>query len=121
MNKWLVLWLLFPVGNLYAQQAIDVEHYRFELQLSDQTDAITGKAQLTIRFREDMAALQLDLVSVKDEKGMYAFMVREGQQVLPSRHVNDKILITLTRPAKKGELRSFEIQYMGTPEDGLII
>ena len=122
MKYWLSSFLFVAlVLTTQGQQPIDVQHYRFEIQLNDGSDAITGKATISIRFLENMPALQLDLVSVKDEKGMYAFMVREGQQVLPSRHVADRILITLTSPAKKGDLRTFEIQYMGSPEDGLII
>ena len=121
MKKWLAVFLFQYILPAAAQPAIDVQHYRFEIELSDKTDAITGKATISIRFLEDMPAFQLDLVSVKDDKGMYAFLVKEGPQMLTSRHVADRLYITLVRPAKKGEQRQFEIQYMGTPDDGLII
>ena len=121
MKIWLAVSIVFLFFPAFAQRAIDVQHYDFEIELSDASDAITGKATIRIRFLEDMPAFQLDLVSIKDEKGMYAFLVKEGAQVLPSRHVADQLFITLASPARKGDLRQFEIQYMGTPGDGLII
>lgn len=121
MKIWLAVSLVFLFLPASAQRPIDVQHYDFEIELSDRSDAITGKTMIAIRFLEDVPAFQLDLVSVKDEKGMFAFLVKEGLQVLPSRHVADQVYITLARPAKKDEVRRFEIQYMGTPADGLII
>src|SRR5688500_15537755 len=121
MKTWLAIFFSLIFLPAFAQRAIDVQHYHFEIELSDRSDAITGKATITVRFLEDMPAFELDLMSVKDEKGMQALLVKEGEQVVTSRHVTKQIFITLTRPARKGELRRFEIQYLGTPDDGLII
>jgi predicted transcriptional regulator with HTH domain len=104
-----------------AQQPIDVQHYKFEIELTDASDAINGKATVTVQFLNDASLLQLDLVSLTDEKGMIAFQVLENGQNLQKAHRDDKLDIYLTLPAKKGDIRSFEINYMGTPKDGLVI
>lgn len=102
-------------------QHIDVQHYKFEIELSDQSDAINGKALITVKFLEDAPIVKFDLISGEDEKGMYAFVVKEGTQSLTATHRNNVVIINLLKPAKKGEIRTFEINYMGTPKDGLII
>ncbi|MGN6164637.1 MAG: hypothetical protein ACTHOF_08860, partial [Flavisolibacter sp.] len=102
-------------------QHIDVQHYKFEIELSDQSDAINGKALITVKFLEDAPIVKFDLISGEDEKGMYAFVVKEGTQSLTAIHRNNVVIINLLKPAKKGEIRTFEINYMGTPKDGLII
>jgi aminopeptidase N len=104
-----------------AQQPIDVQHYKFEIELTDASDAINGKATVTVQFLNDASLLQLDLVSLTDEKGMIAFQVLENGQNLQKAHRDDKLDIYLANPAKKDEIRSFEINYMGTPKDGLVI
>jgi aminopeptidase N len=108
--------------SFYATaQTIDVQHYKYEVELSDQSDAINGKAFITVKFLADAPAVRFDLVSGEDEKGMYVFQVKEDGQLLSSTHRNNIVTINLNRPAKKGETRTFGISYMGTPKDGLII
>lgn len=102
-------------------QSIDVLHYRFEIELSDNSDAINGKAFITVKFTGEASALQLDLTSGEDEKGMYVFEVKENGKKLVATHKNNIITINLDKPVKNGEVRTFEISYMGTPKDGLII
>ena len=102
-------------------QSIDVLHYRFEIELSDNSDAINGKAFITVKFTGEASALQLDLTSGEDEKGMYVFEVKENGKKLVATHRNNIITINLDKPVKNGEVRTFEISYMGTPKDGLII
>jgi aminopeptidase N len=104
----------------YAQD-IDVQHYKFEIELSEQSDVINGVATVTVKFLKDVAEFNLDLVSLQEEKGMMAFQVREGKQLLQKAHSGDVLRIILARPAKKGEIRFFTISYMGTPKDGLVI
>jgi aminopeptidase N len=114
----LILLLFFFTTN--AQQ-IDVQHYRFELELSDNADAITGKVTITTKFLSDAGVVNFDLASIKEDKGFFAFQVKEGAQLLTVTHRNDVISITLPTPARKGEVHIYEVNYMGTPEDGLII
>lgn len=111
-------WKSFSQSN---QSAVDVQHYKFEIELSDLSDAITGKATITVKFLDNASEIKFDLASIDNDKGMYAFQVKEGSQVLNSNHINDVVTISLNKIAKKGEERTFEIDYMGTPKDGLII
>src|SRR5688572_9862813 len=120
MKQFLLLLLTLSVTGAYAQQ-IDVQHYRFEIELEDRSDAISGKARITVKFLEPSARLELDLVSLEEEKGMTAYLVQEDGQRLTHTHRGDKLLVNLSRPAQKDEVRTFEVQYMGVPRDGLII
>jgi aminopeptidase N len=106
-----------------AQQPIDVQHYRFELELSDHSDAIVGKATIKVSFLQPVSQLVLDLGSVEEDKGMQAFSVLEEGNAKPLafHHRNNQLFINLNNPSKEKETRTFTIQYMGTPKDGLVI
>lgn len=120
--KTFILFVLFTISiTAFAQHPIDVQHYRFEIELTDQSDAITGKAIIKVKFLEDATELKFDLVSPQDEKGMRVFQVKEKDLLLSHVQSNDIVSINLSTPAKKGDVRSFEINYMGIPKDGLII
>lgn len=123
MKQFLILLSCFISINIAAQRNIDVQHYKYEIELSDLSDAITGKAVIRVNFLAPASQLVLDLASVEEDKGMQAFMVQEVGDAKPLvfGHRNNQLLINLNKPAAAKETRSFEIQYMGTPKDGLII
>ncbi len=121
MKRIIVFLFAFLPVAIFAQKAIDVQHYKFEVELSDASDAIAGKATITVKFLSGASSLQLDLTSLHDEKGMIAFQVFEKGKILQKAHRDDKLDIYLAIPAKKDEVRTFEINYMGTPDDGLVI
>ena len=98
----------FPIIS-YAQHPIDVQHYRFEIELSDQSDLINGKATITVKLLEDASQVKFDLVSPEDEKGMRVFQVKEKDKLLTYVQSNDIVHINLANPGKKGEIRTFEI------------
>jgi aminopeptidase N len=105
-----------------ARSNIDVLHYKFEIELSDQTDTIKGRASITLQFTEAADKFWLNLVSLNGKgKGMVAYMVKENGEILSSAHGNDSLIISLKKPAQKNETRTFEIIYQGIPADGLII
>jgi len=105
-----------------AQQSIDVLHYKFELELSDKTDLIKGRAFITVKFTNPANRFWINLTSLTKEKtGMNSRKVQENGQQLTSIHTNDTLSIVLSKPAKKDEERTFEILYEGIPSDGLII
>ncbi len=120
MKKLFSFFLLVFPAVIFAQQ-IDVQHYKFEVELSDAADAINAKATTTVKFLADASQLQFDLIGLEEEKGMKVFMVKEGNAVLQSFQDLDKLVISLKTNAKKNEIRTFEISYIGTPKDGLII
>lgn len=113
--------LLLFFCTLIGQAQIDVQHYRYEIELNDQSDGIAGKAFVTIKFQSDASQVKLNLASLEGEKGMMAYQVLEQGQRLTSSHKENILLFQLPNPAKAGEVRTFEIGYMGTPKDGLII
>lgn len=113
--------LLFFISSFVRAQDIDVQHYKFEIELSNQSDVINGKATITVKFLNNASQIKFDLASVENDKGMYAFQVKEKNRILTSHHVNNVLAIDLSSIAKKDEVHTFEINYMGTPKDGLII
>ena len=97
------------LADTYARQGgIDVEHYRFRLELSDETDEIVGEATISVRFTADrVAEFALDLASK---------MTVTSTGV---RHENDRLTIPIDPPAAFGSRRQFTIRYRGIPASGL--
>ncbi|MBD0368872.1 MAG: M1 family peptidase, partial [Flavisolibacter sp.] len=120
LKKLFSLAVLFIFYVSYAQK-IDVQHYRFELELSDASDTIKGKATVTVTFLEQASMLQLQLKSVDRGKGMIGYRALEKGNTLSSAHSKDTFSIFLPTPARRNETRTFDILYMGIPADGLII
>ncbi|HEY0059288.1 MAG TPA: M1 family metallopeptidase, partial [Flavisolibacter sp.] len=120
MKAFLCLFFSITCQHLGAQ-GIDVQHYRYEIELSDASDALTGKATITVKFLSEASQLQLDLESLEEEKGMMAFSVTEGGRPLQVVHRNGLLLVNLAQPATTGAVRIFQVDYMGVPKDGLII
>jgi aminopeptidase N len=120
--------LLFLPFLLLAQRAIprlsqiDVQHYTFQLVLSDETNEIEGTALLDIRFLQPLDTLVLDLVAQNEEGlGMQVMEVLAEGQPLTFRHEGEQLHIALNTGAKSGAHQQFSIRYTGTPADGLII
>ena len=63
-----------------SQRPIDVQHYRYELDLSDASDVITGKATITVGFRENASFFKLDFAYGNKTKGMLVTAVMEKGQ-----------------------------------------
>ena len=124
MKLGLVAFFVFAIGLNYSfsQSNIDVLHYKFKIELSDRSDTLKGCALVTLQFTEASNKFWLNLVSPNAKgKGMIAYKVKEGDEVLSSTHGNDSLMIWLKKPAQKDETRTFEIMYQGIPADGLII
>lgn len=119
MKRFLIIVGCILSFTSFAQRDIDVLHYSFDLELTDVSDAITGKAVVTVKFLEPASELVLDLASVEEDRGMQAFMVTDGGKPVLFFHSNDELHIRT--PSEKGQVRTFEISYMGVPKDGLII
>jgi aminopeptidase N len=114
------LFLLIGLSiNTYAQD-IDVQHYKFKIELSDQSDAINGEALVKVKFLKQASQLQLDLAGLEDEKGMIVFDVTEQGRKLTATQANDKLTVS-GLAVNKGDIKTFTIKYMGSPKDGLII
>ena len=107
---------------LKAQSNIDVLHYKFEIELSDKSDSLKGRAFVTLQFTQTSDKFWLNLVSPNGRgKGMIAYRVKSNDEIVSSAHGHDSLVIWLKKPTQKNETRTFEILYSGIPADGLII
>ena len=107
-----------------AQRNIDVLHYRFEINLNDTTDTISGRATILVKFLEETDRLAFDFTSVSNGKGMVVFSVMEkpdDNKMFTNSHAKNKLTINLPQRKKSGDTSTFFIRYKGIPADGLII
>ncbi|MBY0434458.1 MAG: M1 family metallopeptidase [Cyclobacteriaceae bacterium] len=103
-------------------EAIDIRHYRFQLEVNDSTDRIAGEAVITVRFKKAINDFSLDLTSVIAEgKGMTVSEVLIDGQPTKFLHTNNRIAISLRAPSQPQEEKKITIRYSGIPQDGLII
>lgn len=104
---------------------IDVVNYAFKIELSDQTDEISGEATIDVRFLADgLRELRLDLTNQSDAlngKGMRVGKVISNGDEIAFKHVGDALMITLPTASKANERRSFTVFYHGIPATGLKI
>jgi aminopeptidase N len=113
---------LLIVSFSFSQRNIDVLHYRFEITISDNSDEIIGKA--TIRFKALIPVNEVffDLTRVaQNTKGMIMISVFENTKKMPAYHANDSLQVRFEKPMTAGEEKEIIINYLGTPDDGLII
>ena len=102
---------------------IDVENYRFEITLSDDTNEIEGRATVSIRFRANgVVALPLDLSNVDElGRGMRVSAVTSSGAALDYTHENDLLTIRLAEPGRAGHRLDITVEYRGVPAAGLRI
>ncbi len=113
------------LGDTYPRQAgIDIENYRFELELSDKTNEIVGSTVVTVRFLDDgVDEIALDLVGrVELGQGMEVLAVgwRDGGSPEFS-HRDDRLVVAAPPGVKVGETALLRIDYRGAPATGLQI
>ncbi len=110
-----------PPDDYPRRIGIDVEHYRFELTLSDATDRIEGRATVSVRFTANgVAELPLDLTGPSgDGTGMTVSAVESRGAPLTYTHDADVLAIDLDVPGRSGERRSVTVTYAGVPASGL--
>ena len=128
MQKLIVLMFFF--GSLLAKasdrypknEAIDILHYRFQLELNDSTNVIAGQASITILFKKSISEFELDLTNKNSQgMGMKIDQILLNGSSLKFIHLNDRIKITLPAVPEPGKHLQITIYYGGVPQDGLII
>src|SRR5436189_228910 len=103
-------------------EAIDIRHYLFRLDLNDSTNMIGGEATIDIRFKKSVGDFELDLTSMNPAgQGMQVQEVTVDGQKGKFVHALNRLRITLTTAAQVGDEKKFVITYSGIPQDGLII
>lgn len=101
---------------------IDIQHYRFTIELNDADNTIAGTTEVTILFKNSTPTFDLDLVGKSpDGKGMAVSSVMEMKNPLKFSQQNDRLSITLNNPPQAGKEITFKINYSGVPSDGLVI
>ncbi len=102
--------------------AIDIRHYHFLLEVNDSTNVIYGEASLSIFFKKSISTFSIDLASKDNSgKGMEVIEVSMNGTKVNYTHLNAKLKITLASPVKANETLIFKINYRGEPNDGLVI
>jgi aminopeptidase N len=112
-------------GDNYPKNPdIDIEHYAFALELSDDSDEIGGVATITARFRTDgVTLLRLDLANSGQDsagRGMAVEAVMAGATPLSYTHESDVLLVRLP-PSVAGARQTITVRYGGVPAAGLTI
>lgn len=126
-HKWLLLFLAsFPLTTVICQKTyhpgIDILHYDFHIQVTDQDDSLRGKALISLQYVCPSKILVFDLKNINDTgKGMLVTDVKEKGDTLTFSHRQDQIIIALPDTAASGTIHTYEISYKGIPADGLII
>ena len=112
----------FATDPYPRNDALDIQHYVFRLELNDSTNRLAGEASITILFKKSTSSFELDLVD-KSTKGfgMTVSHVLSDSKDLVFSHQGGRLKISLATPAHVGELRTLAIRYAGIPQDGLII
>ena len=119
----LILHGSFAQKHYQRYHEIDIQHYKFELKLNDDSNEISGKAIIDIRFLKSLKSFQLDLVGKKEDskKGMIVKKVLLDKMELEFDHTDNKLNIILKESTISGAEHAFTILYSGEPIDGLII
>ena len=118
---------------------VDIEAYRFELTLRDDTDEIAGRTTITLRFTVDgVTEVPLNLIgrapsapsgprtppspAAPPTPGMEVLAVTSPSgDPLPHRHEDDILTVTLPSPGTAGARTTFTVSYRGVPASGLRI
>lgn len=104
-----------------AAQHFDVLHYKYEIELSDESDKIAGKATVKTKMLADSLSLTIHLTKLGKEKGMRVLRIMSAGEKLRYVHAGQMLTVIFNKMAKKGGEKEFEIFYEGIPADGLII
>ncbi len=116
-----ILLFFFIAFGCIAQSKIDVIHYKFELELSDQSDTIYGKAEIKVKLLQPVSFFPLDLVLQNSKgKGMKVDNI-SGPDVSNFENYSDSLRIVLGTTRIPGDTITFTVNYHGIPNDGLVI
>jgi aminopeptidase N len=100
---------------------IDIENYRFELTLRDDSDVIEGRATVSVRFTNTgVTELPLDLVGANGGGlGMTVTAVEVAGRPLAFTHDSDLLQISLSEAGRAGATLDVVVHYNGVPASGL--
>jgi aminopeptidase N len=114
--------IIIVSSKVFAQlnPSIDVQHYRFAVELNDSDNMIKGEAAITIKFIQPVNDVRLDLVSRQSNgKGMIVTSVTKNESAL--NFMQQEQYLAIKDAAAASEENIYVISYEGIPADGLII
>ena len=129
MKSFLICLLsLYVATSAYARDfyvrnsAIDIEQYRYFIELNDQNSQIKVKAVVRLRSVQSINAIELDLGGVDQSgKGMLVSAVSLLNQKLAYQQMGDKLKLQLPSASKVNDELELVIEYEGEPRSGLHI
>jgi aminopeptidase N len=123
MSKYILLFfciISFCASAQQKTQQIDVQHYTFDIRLTDANDTLKGNASVAVKFLQNANSFKLNLVKENSKgKGMTVSRVTELGKTLA--FVQDSDVLRINTTAKTGSVHVYAISYQGIPADGLII
>lgn len=110
-------------ADTYPRQPnIDALHYKFRVEVGDESDEIKGEATVDLRFNDrETKAFFLDLTSVENGKGMTVSEVTSQGATMHYTHESHRLRIALDTAPEAGAKRTVTVRYRGTPAGGLRI
>lgn len=127
MKKFFIVAFLFSnitwASDPYPKNlSIDVEHYRFQIEVTDKSDRISGEATITFKIKKPVSELELDLINKQAVGvGMEILRVMRHGEDLVFSHQQNRVKISLPTQVQEGETLTIQVYYQGVPQDGLII
>jgi len=115
--------LTVSATDKYPKNAdIDVQHYKFDITLSDEADEIKCSATIDILLKKkDIRQVRLDLINADKGKGMTVASVMQNGKKLSYTHLKNELIVTLPNPSQAGDYVQFTVTYSGVPATGLHI
>lgn len=107
--------------NYPRNEAIDIKHYSFRLELNDTTNTIAGEAIVWLSVKKPFSSFELDLINHNGQHGMRVAQVLMNAAPVKFEHQNNRLKIQLPVQASINAVLPFTIRYSGIPADGLII
>lgn len=102
-------------------QVPDVQHYQFDIELSDRSDSIKGLATIRFKMAQEGSELIFDLTGIRNGKGMLVRGIETGGKAVRFTHRQDQLLLHFDTLLPAGAEKEISIRYAGIPSDGLII
>ena len=107
--------------------AVDVQHYRFELDLEELRTEIVGRAIIDARFLEaGLGEWSLDFVSKDHDSGLgmtveSVSLLRTERDPIPLEfdHTGNRLKIVFGQAPEQHQLVRVMVEYQGVPADGL--
>ena len=98
-----------------AQASYDVNFYDLKLQINPEEKFISGKLTVEAKIVQPINEFILDLDSMLQVEMVRQVTPSKTFQKLAFKHINGKIIITLTHTFQPGEYTKLEVWYSGKP------